>query len=88
MKLTIEQQAHLDCLLKLRGVTTYWLGVDVRRNPVIRVVDAFGRDQTYVIQAGGEGRPLFGPVRELSDEEVETFDPASFEYLMRTQPPT
>lgn len=81
LSLTVEQKAHLHSLsraLGLRNVAV--IGFDAVRQPVVKRRDANGV-ATYVILHDGCGRPVAGPVTQLTDDELLEFNPGALTFL-------
>lgn len=81
------QPRHLAVLsgLQLPGIDVFLLGFDTQGDPVVQVHDAHGLGEAWAIRKTDSEQRLFPPtlgtVSDFTDEEVELFNPAHFDYL-------
>lgn len=80
--LTSSQRAHLRELARLLGrERVAVLGFDTAGQPTISRRDMRGI-ATYSLHRDGRGVPPALPVAQLSDDDVERFEPDHWSYLM------
>lgn len=81
--LSVAQRAHIGELLRMLGATNVaLLGFDGWRSPVISRRDANGV-KTYSVHGDGRGIHVIPPVVQLTDPEVESFDPDDLQFIYR-----